>query len=252
MSDVQSLRSSIKTTASYGPFRLLEAVPWLMLASSMRFVAYGGGVLAIPAIIVANLALLLAFIIVVWRMVRFSGGRSGLGELGLRDQLAMARTVLLPVFGMLALAAALASLSGGFVHPHVLMLGFDAIAFDQVTDIGRLWSAIVAAVMLIMVLQVDGEARPSLWRALRELAWRWRRLVPAIAMVTAAHMLLHPVQGVFRRLVYEFMLLDGVSNGLKLFAYFSFVFSFASIRLWLTIAILVLALRRSHQQLPPR
>lgn len=214
----------------------------------MRFIAYGGGVLALPAIIVANLALLLAFIIVVWRMVRFSGGRSSLGELGLRDQLAMARTVLLPVFGMLVLAAILASRSGGFAHPQDLMLGFDAIAFDQVTDIGRLWSAIIAAVMLIMVLQVDGETKPSLWRALRELAWRWRWLVPAIGAVAVAHMLLHPVQGAFRRLVYEFMLLDGISNGLKVFAYFSFVFSFATIRLWLTIAILVFALRRSHHE----
>ena len=48
-------------TVSFGPFRLLEAVPWLMLASAMRFLAYGRPAAAIPALVIANLSLFLAF-----------------------------------------------------------------------------------------------------------------------------------------------------------------------------------------------
>ena len=52
-----SVRQIRLPTVSYGPFRFLEAVPWLMFAAAMRLVAYRGGAPALPALILANFAL---------------------------------------------------------------------------------------------------------------------------------------------------------------------------------------------------
>lgn len=232
---------------SYGPFRQLEAVPWLMLAASMRIAAFGGGLIALPAIIIADVALLLAFVIVAWRMVLISNGRSDLGQLAFSQQLRMARHVLLPVLGLLAVATTAAAASGLFSQPGEFMLGFDGIAFDQRTHVGRLWSAFIAAMVLLMVLQVDESAKPSLFRAMREFARRIRWLLPGILLVFAAAILLAPIQDWFRSWIRDIWQGQGVPVGVKALLSLGFVVIFATLRLWLTVAILVFALRQSHR-----
>lgn len=213
----------------------------------MRLLAFGGGLIALPAIAIANVALLLAFVIVTWRMVLITNGNSGLGQMGLSLQMKMARTVLLPIFGLLITATLAATMSGLFDQPGDFMLGFDGIAFDQASHPGRLWSAVVAALLLLMVLQVDEASKPSLFRAIRQFVHRARWLVPGILMVAAISMLLHPVQGWFRMLIREMWLHADMHTSIKGLLSFAFVFSFATLRLWLTVAILVFALRQSYR-----
>lgn len=225
----------------------MEAVPWLMLAASMRIVAFAGGLIAVPAIIIANVALLLAFVIVAWRMVLVSDGQSGLGQLAFSQQLKMTRHVLLPVFCLLALATAAAAASGLFAQPGMFMLGFDGVAFDQYAHAGRLWSAFVAAIVLLMVLQVDESAKPSLFRAMREFMRRVRWLLPGVLLVAAIAILLAPIQGWFRSWIRDVWLGQGVPMGVKALLSLSYVVIFATLRLWLTVAILVFALRQSYR-----
>jgi hypothetical protein len=45
-------------------FRFLEALPWLVLAAAMRVIAFGGGAVAFPAIVIASIAVLHAFLMV--------------------------------------------------------------------------------------------------------------------------------------------------------------------------------------------
>jgi hypothetical protein len=234
-------------SVSYGPFRQIQAVPWLVLAATMRLLAFGGGLIALPAIIIANVALLLAFVIVTRRMVLISNGQSGLGQMGLSQQITMARTVLLPIFGLLIVATIVAASSGLVAQPQEFMLGFDGIAFDQASHPGRVWSAVVAAVLLLMVLQVDEASKPSLFRAMREFAKRAGWLLPGVLLVAAVSILLHPVQVWFRMLVREMWLHTDWPTGIKGLLSFAFVFSFATVRLWLTVAILVFALRQSYR-----
>jgi len=128
------------------------------------------------------------------------------------------------------------------------MLGFDGIAFDQTTHHGHLWSAFVAALVLLMVLQVDEERKPSLFAAMREFGRRAGWLVPGVLLVAAISILLHPVQSWFRLLIRDAWLAEGVPKALRSALFFSFVVIFATIRLWLTVAILVLALRQSYRE----
>ncbi len=218
-----------------------------MVAATMRVVAFFGGFIALPAIVIANIALLLAFVVVTWRMVEFSHGRTSLGALGVSQQIKMARSVLLPIFGLLIAASVVATSSGLIEQPSEFMLGFDGIAFDQTTNHGRLWSAFVAALVLLMVLQVDETSKPSLFRAIRQFGERAGWLLPGALLVAAVSILFHPVQSWFRLLIRDVWLDQGVSTDIKVLLSFSYVLIFATIRLWLTVAILVFALRQSYR-----
>ncbi len=213
----------------------------------MRVFASAGGLIAVPAIIIADVSLLLAFVIVTWKMVTMTNGQTSLAERGLAQQLAMTRSVLVPIFGLLIAATCAAGLSGLITEPGQLMMGFDGIAFDQATHIGRVWSPIVAAIVLLMVLQVDEGQKPNLFRAMREFLRRAAWLVPGILLVAVLSILLHPVQGWFRAVISGLWFKADAPQGIKIALFFSYVVIFATIRLWLTVAILVLALRRSYR-----
>lgn len=235
---------------SFGPFRLLEAVPWLLVAATMRVIAFAGGLIALPAIMLANIALLLAFVIVTWRMVLATDGRSGLGLLGLSQQIGMARAVLPPIFGLLVAATAVAAVTGLTGRPGEFMLGFDGIAFDQASHAGRLWSALVAALVLLMVLQVDEASKPSLLRAIRRFGDHARWLILGVLLVAALAVLLHPIQGYVRGWVTQMWQHSALPVAIKSLLSMVFIFSFATVRLWLTVGILVFALRQSYRAQP--
>ncbi|WP_439492663.1 hypothetical protein [Bosea sp. (in: a-proteobacteria)] len=235
---------------SFGPFRLLEAVPWLLVAATMRVIAFAGGLIALPAIMLANIALLLAFVIVTWRMVLATDGRSGLGLLGRSQQIGMARAVLPPIFGLLLTATAVAAVTGLTGRPGEFMLGFDGIAFDQASHAGRLWSALVAALVLLMVLQVDEASKPSLLRAIRRFGDHARWLIPGVLLVAVVAVLLHPIQGYVRGWVTQMWQDSPLPVAIKSLLSMVFIFSFATVRLWLTVGILVFALRQSYRAQP--
>lgn len=213
----------------------------------MRVLAFGGGLIAVPAIVIADMSLLLAFVIVTWKMVAMTNGQTSLATSSFAQQLTMTRRVLVPIFGLLLAATGLAALSRLIAEPGQLMMGFDGIAFDQATHIGRLWSPIVAAIVLLMVLQVDEEQKPNLFQAMREFLRRAAWLVPGALLVAALSILLHPVQGWFRSVITGLWFKADAPQGIKIALFFSYVVIFATIRLWLTVAILVLALRCSYR-----
>ncbi len=216
----------------------------------MRVLASGGGLIAFLAIVIANVSLLLAFVIVTWKMITMTHGQTSLATRGLVEQLTMTRRVLVPIFGLLVVATGLAAMSRLLAAPGQLMMGFDGIAFDQSSQVGRLWSAIVAAIVLLMVLQVDQHEKPSLFRAMREFLRRAVWLVPGVLLVAALSILLHPVQSWFRSMIMDLWFKADAPQGIKIALFFSYVVIFATIRLWLTVAVLVFALRRSYRSGP--
>jgi len=50
----QQLQQRAFPNVSFGPFRFLEAMPWLVLAASMRVIAFNTPLLAIPATVFAS------------------------------------------------------------------------------------------------------------------------------------------------------------------------------------------------------
>ncbi|MBX9825753.1 MAG: hypothetical protein K2Y27_12240 [Xanthobacteraceae bacterium] len=236
---------------AFRPALLLETVPWLMLAAALRIVIFKGGSVAFPAEVAANAAIFIAFLLCARRMIEMTDGTTQLGYLSLRDQLILAYRILHPV-GLLivGLYTGFALIGARTLAPS-FYFGFDGIAFDQHSNLGRLWSAFVAAIMLLMVVRHEQGRRPSMLRALREVAARWRYLLAGIAVAALFQILLSPVQGLVRWWVYLFWTGTSVPEALKTAVYFTFIFGFATIRLCGTVAILIVALRESYRSSAP-
>ncbi len=60
----QQLRPGTLPGVSFGPFSFLMAMPWLVFAAAMRVHAFDGGLIAIPAMLLASIAVLHAFLVV--------------------------------------------------------------------------------------------------------------------------------------------------------------------------------------------
>jgi hypothetical protein len=236
-------------TLCYGPFRLMEAVPWLMLASAMRIVAFVvHGLVGLLAAVCSDIAIFLAFLLAARRMIELTDGNTGLGRLSFAEQLLLARKVLVPVILMMLAVCMAVAITGARWTAQNLMLGLDGIAFDQYTAIGMAWSAFLAAMMLLMVLRAESGGDATLPAVLRELWLRASCMAPAIVAVAAAHVGLSVVQGMVRVVVYAFWHVPGPPQLIRTFVFVLFVFTFASVRLWVTLAVLTFALRESYRR----
>jgi hypothetical protein len=217
-----------------------------MLAAAMRLLGFSINALMLPATILSDACLFLAFLLIAHRMIEALGGQTRLGILGFRDQLRLARKVGHRVLLLLALVCAAVWFAAGQWLGLAMLLGFDGIAFDQFTRIGMIWSSVLAAIVLLMVVQSGQGADVSLIDALRELARRWAWMLPAIAAVALCAFGLNMVQGFGRGLVKIYWQTSTHGEVTKGFVYFTFIFGFATLRLWITLAILVFALRESY------
>lgn len=250
MSSVAEFRRTAQTrtwpVVSFAPYRLLEAVPWLMLASALRFLAWSKPVLAAPLIAFASFSILLAFMLAAGRMIEFADGTTQLGRLTFSDQLRLARRILWQILILLVLG----TIAADAFAPDLtifLLAGFDGIAFDQFSNIGIVWSVILAAVVLLMVVRADSGAGVQLVGTLRELWSRRRCMLPAIAVLALLMVAFSALQHQARGLVALYFQTDAPVQ-IKNLVYFFFVFGFAAVRLWLTLAVLVFALRESYRR----
>jgi hypothetical protein len=110
------------------------------------------------------------------------------------------------------------------------------------------WSAFLAAVSLLLLLKAESTGKANLFDALRELWDRSVCMVPAIIAVSFADIGLNVCQGMVRSVVYAFWQSSTAPSLVRALVFFFFIFAFASIRLWTTLAIFVFALRESYRR----
>ena len=176
-----------------------------------------------------------------------ANGRTELGTLGFHEQLLLARKILLYVVLLLVIAWLATAVIGATELAPCLLFGFDGIAFDQVSIVGMVWSSIVAAVVLLMLVRAGHGGRVMLFDILRELAARSAWLLPAIVAVTALHVALSAGQSSVKGIVYLYWQ-TSAPYSVKNLVYLAFVLGFASLRLWVTLAVLTFALRESYRR----
>ncbi len=99
-----SLRKTRPET-SFGPFRPLPALPWLVMATAIRIVAYGKPGLMLPAMVLTDACVLLAFFATARDSIQASGGRSSLGELTLGEQIRLSLSIWWRITLVMAVAA---------------------------------------------------------------------------------------------------------------------------------------------------
>ena len=131
-----------------------------------------------------------------------------------------------------------------------MLLGFDGIAYDQQTIDGFLWSAFLAALTLLLVLRFEKAGDADLVAAFKELWSRVYYLAPAILLVILIDIGLSILQGAARGVVFAFWTSDLAPSLVRALTFYAFVFTFAAARLWITLAILIYALRESYRRDP--
>jgi hypothetical protein len=249
-----ALRKSLQNQStvpqrSFGPFLLLQALPWLILAAAMRVLAFtsGSGYAAMLEIVVANLAVLQAFLATARHAIEVAGGDSQLRELDPTEQYRLSRAILWRLV-LVMIAAAIALALAGFSGIAISALGgIDGMAFDQVTTLGKFWNAAIAAlVLLILVRAGQYGGKVALLAACGEFARRWFWLGSAVIVLGIAYLGLGFVQGFVRGIIWNFWQLSDATQFIKNLVYFVFIFSFAMLRLWMTLLILTFGLKQSY------
>lgn len=243
------LPGAVRVLYHRNPF--LEAVPWLMLASALRFYGYfAGGAVSLVATGLANLAVFLAFLLAARRMIEWTGGNVRFGALPIREQLRLGQQILNRVLLLLSGLSAFSMLLGYKQQALHFLLGFDGIVFDQHTVAGMVWSAMLAAMVYLMLLDAERHGRPSLPRAAQAGLRNWRWMAPAVLLVALADIAISLAQGQLRGMI-AVMWADGAAPaGVMKAIYFTFVFGFATLRLWVTLAILTFAIRAGYRLHP--
>jgi hypothetical protein len=242
----KSLPASVPQT-QFGPFRLLLALPWLVFAAAMRVIAFGGGGVALPAIVLADLAVLQAFLATATRSIEAAGGQTGLGNLDFLEQFQLMRVVLWRIVGLMLTATVVLLVLGLDKLAPTMLLGIDGMAFDLVTVSGKFWSAFIAAVVLLILVGAEqNRGRVALFAGLREFLRRWYWLGGAVVVLGIAYLGLGVVQGWVRSAIWNFWQTSGASQFIKNLIYFVFIFGFAMLRLWMTLLILTYGLKQSY------
>ncbi|WP_315796898.1 hypothetical protein [Bradyrhizobium sp. SZCCHNRI3043] len=243
---LRSAPSTIVPQTSFGPLRLLPALPWLILAAAMRVIAFAGGPASLPALIVAAVAVLHAFIVTAQRCIEASGGTSGLGDLTLGEQFRLSLAVLWRIALLMVIATLALAFTPYAARSHHLMAGLDGMAFDQLTHLGRFWSAFIAALVLLMILQAErNNGRTAFFPALGEFARRVLWLGTAVLVLGLVNIGLGHGQNAVRSMIWTFGQTDATQFAKNLI-FFVFIFSFAMLRLWVTLSIVTFGLKASY------
>ncbi|TWC06334.1 hypothetical protein FBZ93_102649 [Bradyrhizobium macuxiense] len=241
-----SLRKSRPET-SFGPFRPLPALPWLVMATAIRIVGFGKPGLILPALVLADICVLLAFFATARDSIQAAGGQSSLGELTLAEQIRLSRSILWRIV-LVIIIATLATAAIGFAcfAPHLLW-GLDGMAFDQGADLGRFWSAAIAALVLMMIVNAEGNGgRVALFAAVRDLGRHALWLGAAVLVLGAINVALGYGQQLVRTAIWQFWQTSMTGQPIKNLVYVVFIFSFAMLRLWITLSILTFGLKQSY------
>lgn len=220
-----------------------------MFASAMRIVTVtSGGIVTLLALICSTVAIFLAFLLAARRMIELTEGATGLGRLDFKAQMRLTQKVLGPIVILMLVVCFALGTAGARVPAMIALNGVDGIAFDQLGFAGMAWSAVLAAVMLVMLLKAESAGHTTLLDASKELWLRSVCMVSAIFAVSMADIALSVLQGMARIGVYQFWHTAGPPQFLRTMVFVIFVFSFASVRLWVTLAILTFALRESYRR----
>ncbi|WP_244485459.1 hypothetical protein [Bradyrhizobium tropiciagri] len=121
------------------------------------------------------------------------------------------------------------------------------MAFDQFTHLGRFWSAAIAALVLMIIVNAEGNGgRVALFAAVRDLGRHALWLGAAVLVLGAINVALGYGQELVRTAIWQFWQTSMVGQPIKNLIYVVFIFGFAMLRLWITLSILTFGLKQSY------
>ncbi|QWG22228.1 hypothetical protein KMZ93_19950 [Bradyrhizobium sediminis] len=238
----------MRPDTSFGPFRFVEAVPWLMLALTCRIVGpEDKPLLNLLAACGTWVAVLMAFMAVARRVFEIFDRSSHLDALPLDRELRLSLRIFGRIMAVMVAATLLLHNFGNASIAPYFMLGLDSMAFNQSSISGKVWSACMAALVLLLVLGIDrNTGKPSFASTFRGLINQGVRFVAAIVVLAVFYVVLGPIQNVVLNGFWGSSVVAASSHQTKTLIYFTVTLGFAAMRLWATLLILTYGLKQSH------
>ena len=236
----------VRPDTSFGPFRHVEAVAWLMVALACRVAGMNETPWWLLALCGDSIAVLMAFMAVARRVFEIFEHPSPIDGLTFDRELRLA----LRIFGrMTALMLAATLLLGIFVDRSVasiFLLGLDGMVFDEFFMLGKISSACCAALVLLFILGVDrNSGKPSFASMLRGAIRHGARFGTAVAVLVIFYMALGFIQRLMFNEIPGFWLVAAAEQHTQNLIFFIFTLGFAVTRLWATLLILTCGLKPS-------
>jgi hypothetical protein len=237
----------------FGPYLVLETLPWLLLATVMRLysLTLPDG-LSLLGFFVAHVPVFIAFLLASQKMVRLTGGSTALERLSFHRQLSLSWAVVWRLSLLFFCTVILIVLLGmNKYSASKFWLGFDGIVFVWGRGFLPFWSALIAAIVFIMVVEKGLDRKPTFLAVLRQFGARWKQLTKAIAVIGLVFVGCTFVQFFVGRLVWAAGEPLALPFGRNLL-YVGFLAGVSYVRLWLAITILTYAVRASYRQQSPQ
>jgi hypothetical protein len=241
-------QSLARPDVSYGPFRYFEAVPWLLLAEACRFSAVSLGVLAaLLSLIAESIAVLMAFNAVAKRAFPLLDRPAPLQGTPLAREFRISLRIFWRLTMVLIVVSTLVSYLGYSFEAPAFAHGLVGVAFNQLSFPGRAWTAVIAALILLLLLDADRTGKPVLVSALRRLPEHGFRFVAAVAALAAFYVGWGAIQILLFNAIWSTPVFGGADQKTKNLIFLGVTFVFAFMRLWATVLILASALKPSDQ-----
>jgi|GraSoiStandDraft_28_1057319.scaffolds.fasta_scaffold249352_2 hypothetical protein len=229
-----------RADTSFGPFRFVEAVPWLMVALAFRIAGMNETPWWPLALAGESIAVLLAFIAIARRVFEMFGHPARFHDRTFGQQLRLSLRLFGAIVLVMVAATALMAVFGHAPMASYCLLGVDGMAFSGPTVFGRIWGAVVAALVLLLMLGVNSDSgKINIGATLRGAIDHGARFGAAVVIVIVFYMALGLLQGAVRNNVWGFWPITVSSPNTRNLIYFVLTLGFAALRLW--VALLVLA-----------
>ena len=134
----------------FGPYLMLETLPWLLLATAMRlYVLTLPDGLSLLGFFVVHVPVFIAFLLASQKMVRLTGGSTALERLSFQRQLSLSWAVLWRL-SLLFFCTVISTVLLGMnkYSASKFWLGFDGIVFVWGQGFLPFWSAPIAAIVI--------------------------------------------------------------------------------------------------------
>lgn len=232
---------------SFGPFHVIEAAPWLFLATVLRIAGYGTSI-ALVCVPLAMVCIVMAFLLAFRRTIENSGGQTGLGQQTFSQQLEFVKTSMRWWFGLTVALTLIFSAHFGFkATAPVFLVSLDGIAFDVVNRYARLIAPAVTIMMFFAALAAANDLKPDLKNVVSGIAYHAQAMILAYALLVGFLFAFAPIQAGARSVVLATYFTGGGSVFKNLMV-IGFVFCFACARLWLSLLILTAVFKWSCQR----
>ncbi|MEM9278038.1 MAG: hypothetical protein AAGA76_05660 [Pseudomonadota bacterium] len=243
----------------FGPFRISEAVPWLLLASALRAFGHIAGKTIVIEVLLVQCLVFMAFSATAHSIVTESGGRSVIGGFSLAGKIRLMKNVIKKVlwfqFGIILLYLFLAvsldlndegarELSSVVYWAGSFFVAFDGMVYTSGFFVTRIASSIMGVMVFLWVIASATE-RPVTWQELlKSLGEHWLAMAISVIVLTAC---MHFIN--YNQLKFLGFLMADVTTDARLqtIIYIFYQTAFAFFRMWLMIYVLTTALKWSYR-----